>query len=519
MSNADRINNTIHDDRILTAFFPTSSEVTIHNESHNSKPENYKDPRKSLRELNLENMKLTEELIDQDLCLTSNIEKNSNNKSRLFVLLNEQKMQNKKLMEENSKMSQFIEINKSLHFCNSDSKSIQILHSSTPRTLSPSIKPFLNDNSNDYMAQNYNQSLDNSDCSYSRPSYNQSSTSLTNQNNFCSSHCLRKAGTTFGYTTSTGKSMNSVNNGQDIILLQNHITLLEKENFLLQKEINVTKQHESHKILKIKEKEMEIKDLYQSKEILIRENDELKNFLKIRTEEANVTILKLAQMNQDLNNKTKNYQKVIDKLTNEIYELLTNKNNCKRDLSSTLLSVVEETGLSSAIDHTWKSQNLTPNQSFNIGNEISTHDQSLFKENEILIQENEKLKKMKFALANNENQLINTFKNPNSGKIEEEIINNKKQSPLKPVNSNTLKAFISYKKSASTLSIAESNLKNLFGNITKLNCVNDQKDNLLTNALTKPITIKKMLDSNRTSSVTPLRNNKIKPNMERNLFY
>ena len=528
MDNINAINNTYHQDnaeRNLTAFTPFLNERIIQNDSQNSKS-NHKDPKKSLRELNLENMKLTEELIEQNLCQTSSIEKISNDKSRLFILLNEQKTQNKKLIQENGQlfdqMSQFIGVKKS--FClESGSKSHQIAQDSPSQIKSPYVHPFLNDNLNDHIVQNYNSSLESACSSNMRPSYNPSNTSPINQNNCCSSCCSGKVCNTAGYNIVTGKNLNNTNRNQNIILLQNHITLLEKENSLLCKEMNMTKQHEAHQMLKIKEMEIEMKNLNQMKDILMEENDELKNFLKKRTEEANDTILKLAQMNQDLNNKAKNYQTVIDKLTNEIYTLLTN--GPKRDSSNNSLSIIKETGLSSTDRLSCKSTiNLTPEQSFNIGSapihsyEIDTRknnsaetlvlrkenfqlkadlktigelSQSLIKENEILLQENGKFNNLKPPLNNIENQHLTISQTLNSDNNQREVTNATDQIHFKPIKSDSLKGFASNHKSTTIMTSGES--------IKKFDHISSQKEN-------KPQA--NVLNLSRRSSVTPLRTNK-----------
>jgi hypothetical protein len=82
--------------------FDTSSLMNKSTNTNASKSLSPCENRKSVRELNLENMKLTEVLIQQNLDQTSNIEKISNDKSRLLVMLHQQKIKNKKLNEENT---------------------------------------------------------------------------------------------------------------------------------------------------------------------------------------------------------------------------------------------------------------------------------------------------------------------------------------------------------------------------------------------------------------------------------
>lgn len=97
--------------------------------------------------------------------------------------------------------------------------------------------------------------------------------------------------------------------------------LLEKENALLRKESSIYKQQEATITLRARELELEMKTMVATKKSLEAENEDLRQFAKKRTEEANERILKLAQSNQKMNKVLVKYQKVIEKLTNEIYLL------------------------------------------------------------------------------------------------------------------------------------------------------------------------------------------------------
>jgi len=284
--------------------------------------ETQQDYNKSLRELNIENMKLTEELIQQNLDQTSNIEKISNEKSKLLLLLNQQKIQNKKLADENqllaAQLSQLFEVKNNLVNENLQKRSISnfsILKTPVQglnQTPSPEYNEFepgkssLVSNVVSPMSNRYNICASNQMDSkpiFSTPTY----------------------GPNLGYFDNKVNIPSATYTINDIILLQNHIGLLERENSLLRRELTLAKQQEPYWSLKIKELELENRSLTEAKAKAFEEIQDLKEMLKARTEEANEKILQLAQINQDLNVKLRNYQKVIEKLANELYTLNANQ--------------------------------------------------------------------------------------------------------------------------------------------------------------------------------------------------
>lgn len=288
----------------------------------------YKDQSKFLRELNVENMKLTEEIIKQNLDQTSSIEKISNDRSKLFLLLSEQKIHNKKLLEQNQTLMAQVGLqNKSRSLspgginlnCN---RGMNSYRQDPPSNLQLNNLDLLLNGDDDIHSPQKSQ--------FSSPVCNHSRVRSTLAPNF-SQGTLQTSSQILQPNFSTSRShalvTDSINLAidnhrlSDISLLQNHITLLEKENEILKRELTSMKQQESHATLSIRELQLEIKDLNTTKNTLNKEKEELRSFLKERTEEANKTITKLAQINQDLTLKANTYQIAVDKLSAELYNI------------------------------------------------------------------------------------------------------------------------------------------------------------------------------------------------------
>jgi hypothetical protein len=271
----------------------------------------------SISQINMQNFQNEKSYIQPDLdggSLRNSLEKND-----VLSILAQQQVENRRLSEQNqfltTKLSSLLEHTNTSSIQNN---SYSIFNQS--RNIKPDIpnmrnrKQFLNDSDalrpnldikNVY--RNLNQNEEREDNLYYSPYGNQEST-FTNQ---------------------------------DVILLQNHIVLLEKENDLLKREISMAKQQEIVFANKIQESDLNLLRYHEETENVFRENQELKELLRQTTEEANFKLMKLGDLNNQFQNKINTYTKVIEKLSNEIYNFskLSGLNSGRNDLQNSNLAM------------------------------------------------------------------------------------------------------------------------------------------------------------------------------------
>lgn len=321
-----------------------------------------KDQSKFLRELNVENMKLTEEIIKQNLDQTSSIEKISHDRSKLFLLLSEQKVHNKKLAEQNQNL--LVQLNSHEKPQTHTSRNLFQSHQYSDQ-YNPSIR---NDYRQDSFSRpqysninlllggidsttrspqhsRYSSPINSCDRSHSLlPSYSQRGSQYLSHNDLSLAGSRNLGGDSGSHGYDTYRL-------SDITLLQNHITLVEKENELLKRELTSIKQQESHSSLSFRELQLEVRDLCNAKNTLLKENEDLRNFLKDRTEEANKTITKLAEANQELTSKSQLYQIAVDKLSAELYNMCKSGEKARPTTGSTAMRNSNKENCSSAVEN------------------------------------------------------------------------------------------------------------------------------------------------------------------------
>lgn len=359
-----------------------------------------RDQSKSVRELNVENMKLTEEIIKQNLDQASSIEKISNDRSKLFLMLNEQKQQNKKLLEQNQLL--LAQLNngnsqrnsRSLSPCSATRRSTQGQTIRLDRFKNLNLLLGGKETSEEISPERLRYSASIGDVP--RQSYFRDVSPSVSQRDVVTGRLFQD--------TFSGYDVYQLN---DIALLQNHISLLEKENDLLKREVMSAKQLHSHAALHVRELELEVDELTKAKETLIKENEELREFLKERTEEANRTITQLAEINRDLDAKAQTYQQAVDKLTAELYSMAQNSEIAKGKSPPT----------SSSKRDKLNKENLTPTHP-NRANNSSKTEEAAGKEEMILCRrENFKLKADNKALT----ELIEALRKENDDLLKERM--------------------------------------------------------------------------------------------------
>lgn len=259
----------------------------------------------------------------------SGIDTTAVGRSQLYQLLNEQQIQNRKIIERNKKLlgkisstitSAVTSIPSSPHIAHSRNQSNQscvenICSIPQMNDQQPTSEP-LGDNCN-----GLNSSIQSfsatpiyiNDRFMPRAKPDVTHTPIIVKNNVTLESCLNQS-----ITQSCEYCGSQIKN---ITALQNHIALLEQENSVLQRELEASKQQETQTKEVLQQFKLEIQELSCTKDALITFNKQLLDQLQTATTEANQTITNLTNINQELNLKAQNYQSTADKLTLQLISL------------------------------------------------------------------------------------------------------------------------------------------------------------------------------------------------------